>query len=103
MWRFLTVIVFLLSFSSTAHSQVLISLLLGDKLNSDKIEFGLDGGLNWSNIGNLDSNSSYRTFNLGFYFDILVDDKWSINTGVLVKSSLGADDLSEKDLEFLEI
>ena len=103
MWRFLTVIVFLLSFGSSAHSQVLISLLLGDKLNSDKIEFGLDSGLNWSKIGNLDSNSSYRTFNLGFYFDILVDDKWSINTGVLVKSSLGADDLSEKDLEFLEI
>ena len=105
MWRFLTVLVFLVSFGSTAHSQVLISLLLGDKLNSDKIEFGLDGGLNWSQIGNLDSNSSYRTFNLGFYFDILLDDKnkWSFYTGVLVKSQLGADKLSEQDLEFLEI
>lgn len=105
MWRFLTVLVFLLSFGSTAHSQVLISLLLGDKLNSDKIEFGLDGGLNWSKIGNLDSNSSYRTFNLGFYFDILLDDKakWSLYTGVLVKSQLGADKLSEQDLAFLEI
>lgn len=105
MWRFLTVLVFLLSFGSTAHSQVLISLLLGDKLNSDKIEFGLDGGLNWSQIGNLDSNSSYRTFNLGFYFDILLDDKakWSFYTGVLVKSQLGADKLSEQDLVFLGI
>jgi hypothetical protein len=86
-----------------AHSQVLISLLLGDKLNSDKIEFGLDGGFNWSQIDGLDSNSSYRTFNLGFYFDILVDDTWSIYTGVLVKSQMGADDLTENDLAFLGI
>jgi len=100
-----TLLFFLLFFGSVAHSQVLISLLLGDKLNSDKIEFGLDGGLNWSQIGNLDSSSSYRSFNLGFYFDILVSDNdtWSFNTGVLVKSQLGADELTENDLAFLEI
>jgi hypothetical protein len=102
-FRNLLVVLFFFGFVSAAHSQVLISLLLGDKLNSDKIEFGLDGGFNWSQIGNLDSNSSYRTFNLGFYFDILVDEKWSFNTGVLVKSQLGADKLTEKDLAFLEI
>lgn len=105
MRRIGTLLVFLLFFGSAAHSQVLISLLLGDKLNSDKIEFGLDGGLNWSQIGNLDSSSSYRSFNLGFYFDILVSDNdtWSFNTGVLVKSQLGSDKLTENDLAFLEI
>ncbi len=105
MWsvRNLIIALFFLGLGSTAHSQVLISLLLGDKLNSDKIEFGLDGGFNWSQIGNLDSNSSYRTFNLGFYFDILLNETWSFNTGVLVKSQLGADDLSQEDLAFLEI
>lgn len=36
-----------------SNGQVLISLLLGDKLNSGKLEFGLDGGVNWSNISNL--------------------------------------------------
>ena len=65
-----TLLIFLLFFGSSVHSQVLISLLLGDKLNSDKIEFGLDGGFNFSRIGNLDSSSSYSSFNLGFYFDI---------------------------------
>ena len=50
MWKSLTVFVFIVFFGTTAHSQVLISLLLGDKLNSDKIEFGLDGGLNWLKI-----------------------------------------------------
>lgn len=32
--------------SASVQSQVLISSLLGDKLNSDKLEFGMDGGLN---------------------------------------------------------
>ena len=80
MTKFRIVVVLLLLFGYSAHSQVLISLLLGDKLNSDKIEFGLDGGVNWSQIGNLDSSSSYRTFNIGFYFDILLDEKWSVYT-----------------------
>lgn len=103
MRKFQVFLAFLLFSGFIGHSQVLISLLLGDKLNSDKIEFGLDGGFNWSQINGLDSNSSYRTFNLGFYFDILVDDTWSIYTGVLVKSQLGSDELTDKDLAFLEI
>lgn len=32
------------------NSQVIIALLFGDKLNSDKLEFGLAGGLNQSHI-----------------------------------------------------
>ena len=103
MSKFRAVVVLLLLVGYSAQSQVLISLLLGDKLNSDKIEFGLDTGFNWSRINNLDSNSSLRTFNLGFYFDILLNEKWSFNTGVLVKSQLGADKLNVNDLEFLEI
>ena len=38
----------------TSNAQVLISILLGDKLNTGKIEFGLEGGANWSTIINLD-------------------------------------------------
>src|SRR6187401_290499 len=77
-----------------SNSQVLISILLGDKLNSGKIEFGLEGGANWSTISNLDGAKSLRTFNLGFYFDFkLKHPSWMLNTGVIVKSSMGADDL----------
>ena len=53
-----------------AHSQVLISLLFGDKLNSDGLEFGLEGGMNFSNISNLEGDKALSSFNLGFYFDI---------------------------------
>ena len=78
----------------TGHSQVLISILLGDKLNTGKIEFGLDGGANWSTIKNLDGAKSLTSFNLGFYFDFkLKDPSWMLNTGVIVKSTMGADEL----------
>jgi hypothetical protein len=93
----------LLIFNCTAYSQVLLSLLFGDKLNSDGLEFGLEGGVSWCQIDELDSHNSLTSFNLGFYFDIRLNDPWYIATGVLVKSKLGADELSPEDLDFLEI
>jgi len=83
------------------QGQVLISLLFGDMLNSDGLEFGLEGGVNWSNISGMETNKSLRTFNLGFYFDIRLKNQWSLYTGVLVKSNLGVDQLSANDLTFL--
>jgi hypothetical protein len=84
----------LLLLVNAARTQVLISILLGDKLNTGKIEFGLEGGANWSTIRNLDGAKSLRTFNLGFYFDFkLKNPSWMLNTGVIVKSSMGADEL----------
>jgi hypothetical protein len=74
----------------TLNGQVLISLLLGDKLNSDKLGFGLDGGVNFSNITNLEKSKWKTAFNLGFYFDIKIKEKLFIHTGVQVKSTLGA-------------
>ncbi len=73
------------------HSQVLISILLGDKLNSGKLEFGLDGGVNYSQ---LDQSKANGTFNLGFYFDFkLKNPNLMFHTGVIVKSTMGAKDL----------
>jgi len=85
------------------QSQVLIALLLGDKLNTGKIEFGLDGGLNFSNIGGLESNNFSNSFYLGFYFDVKVKNQWVLNTGLLVKSTLGADQLTAADLSYLGV
>jgi len=80
--------------SSNASSQVLLSLIFGDELNSDKIEFGLDGGINWSGLSGADNAKYMRNFNLGFYFDIRMDNSWMINTGVIVKSNMGAENLN---------
>jgi len=78
----------------SGQAQVIISLIFGDKLNSDKIEFGLDGGLNWSDLKGLPNSKGLTGFNLGFYFDFkLKNPSWMINTGVIVKSPMGARDL----------
>ena len=57
-------------FGPNANSQVVISLLFGDKLNSESVKFGLDGGINYSNLSNANSSDNQSGFNLGFYFDI---------------------------------
>lgn len=75
-----------------AQSQVLISLLFGDKLNSDKIKFGLEGGVNFANVTNLPTASTSTNFNIGFYFDFKLNENpnWYLHTGVIVKSTMGA-------------
>jgi hypothetical protein len=84
----------LLIIGYTTNAQVLISLLFGDKLNSPNIEFGLDGGVNYGNIANLEKSKMLPMFNLGFYFDIRLKNQWMLHTGVIVKSSMGADNLN---------
>lgn len=80
---------------TSARSQVLISLIFGDKLNSEFLEFGLEGGVNFSTISNMGSSATNPGFNLGFYFDIRSkkNPAWMINTGVIVKSPMGAQDI----------
>ena len=54
------------------NAQVLITLLLGDALNSEKIEFGLVGGLNRSYILDIEDSEGLNNFDVGFYFHILM-------------------------------
>ena len=85
------ILICLISFTATtARSQVVISLLFGEKLNSEKIEFGLIGGFNWSNLNELQEATALTSFNLGFYFHFKVAENSYLSTGVLVKSDLGA-------------
>lgn len=84
----------LLLIGYTSQSQVLISLLLGDKLNSDKIEFGLLGGLNRSYWTDISESEGMNNFNIGFYFHLMLNENSPtsfISTGVLVKSNVGAE------------
>jgi hypothetical protein len=98
--RLLTVAVFIVFSVHTADAQVLISIVFGDKLNSNKVEFGLDGGLSMSDLEGLPVGKARRALNLGFYFDIkLRDSSWMIHSGVMVKSSFGARKLPVYSLE----
>ena len=88
----LTIVWLCTSISFHLHSQVVISLLFGDELNSDKIKFGLDGGVNFSNLTGTEGSKFLENFNLGLYFDIQLKKKsnWYLHTGVLLKSEMGA-------------
>ena len=101
MKKYLLIATFLF-FSVESQSQVLITLLLGDKLNSDGLEFGLEGGINWTKISGLETTNYARKWNLGFYFDIRLKDQWFLYTGTLVKANMGVDKLTDNDLEFLK-
>lgn len=79
-----------LLFTLTPKAQVLISILLGDKLNTPKIEFGMIGGLNRSYLTDLTTSEGMNHFNLGFYFHLMIKNNSFISTGVLVKSNVGA-------------
>ena len=72
-------------------SQVLLSIIFGDKLNSGKVEFGMNGGLNFHNLRGISEAKGSNDWVLGFYFDILMKEKspWYVATGVYVKSNVG--------------
>lgn len=97
------IILLLVLMGISAQSQILISLLLGDKVNSEKIEFGFEGGMNFSNISNMDSKKYANDWNLGYYFVIKIKNNWYVNTGMLVKAKLGTGSLNHKDLEMLGV
>jgi len=96
------IILSLLLIGLSSQSQILITLLLGDKLNSPNLEFGLEGGLNWTNISGMETKNFARKWNLGFYFDFRLKNQWWLYTGVLVKSNMGVDNLTDNDLSFLQ-
>jgi hypothetical protein len=88
----LAVVLLTISLAIPVHSQVIISLLFGDELNSDKVRFGLDGGVNFSNLTAIEEAKFMENFNLGLYFDIELKEnpKWYLHTGLLLKSEMGA-------------
>jgi hypothetical protein len=86
----ISLVVLFLLVSNSLHAQVLISLLFGDALNSEKIEFGLTGGLNRSYLNNYNSSEGLNNFNLGFYFHVKMKENSFLSTGVYVKNSMGA-------------
>ena len=85
------VLLIFFGFSTQVKGQILISLLFGEALNTDKIEFGLVGGFNRSWIYDLEDSKGLNSFNIGFYFHLMLKNNPNsfISTGVLVKSNVG--------------
>jgi len=86
----IVLVLFVLATPATVNAQVLISLLFGDALNTEKIEFGLIGGFNQSYVRTISDAEALNNFNIGFYFHIQMMKSSYLSTGVLVKSNVGA-------------
>lgn len=95
------VLIALIIFSSAqlVQGQVLLSLLFGDKLNSGKVEFGLNAGFNRSNIRGISGTKGKNYGVLGFYFNVRLKEKspWYVATGVYVKSNIGGTNIPLDD------
>jgi len=72
-----------------ASAQVIIALLFGDKLNTDKLEFGLFGGPTFSNISNMGAEAK-AGFNLGLFFNVKMSENFFLHPEAIAKESLGA-------------
>lgn len=79
--------------SVTARSQVIISLLFGDKLNSEKITFGLLVGNGWNNQAGYKTSSWASGFNLGLYLGFKMSDRIFLQFDAMAKYKLGAKEL----------
>ncbi len=88
-----TTLVVVMLIASQLHSQVLIALLFGDKLNTDKLDFGLTAGLNLSTISNLADAKTKEGLNLALFFNIKLNDSWYIHPEAALKYAAGAKSL----------
>jgi hypothetical protein len=83
-------ITFMLAYSTIAKSQVIISLLFGEKLNSEKLSFGLLVGNSWSHLSGYNSSSSFSNFNLGLYLNWKLSDRFFLQFDAMAKYKLGS-------------
>jgi Outer membrane protein beta-barrel domain len=81
-------IILFLFISVPVKSQVIIALLFGDKLNTEKLEFGLTVGPNFSSVSN--SGADWKAgLGLGLYFNIKLSDNWFFHPEAIPKSPFG--------------
>lgn len=73
-----------------SSGQILIALVFGDKLNNDKLEFGMNVGINTSSISNVDYSQHQIGLNLGLNFVYKINDKFNLNPALYFSYPLGA-------------
>lgn len=74
---------------NSAKSQIVIALLFGDKLQSEKMEFGLNVGLNSSKFEGFELGRNAARLKLGMYIDFKINDRIIISPQALAISGYG--------------
>lgn len=83
-----------------AKSQILISILFGEQLNSGNMEFGLVAGMNLSTLPGLEAPEFKRSFGLGLFLDYKISETWILAVEANVKNALGASNLQLSDFPY---
>jgi hypothetical protein len=84
------IIAFMLAYSTIAKSQVIISLLFGDKLNSEKLTFGLSVGNSWAHLSDYKTSSSLSNLNLGLFLSLQMSERFYLQFDAMAKYRLGS-------------
>jgi hypothetical protein len=87
------IVIMLLLTISTTRSQVLISILFGEKLNSGNMVFGLMLCNGWNTLTGYSTSSNTSNFNLGLFLNLKLKNRFSLQFDALAKYKLGADEL----------
>ncbi len=77
--------------ASLAHSQVLIALLFGDKLNSDRFQLGIQLAGNFQNVTGYEGTSSRFSIGFGIFGELKLTEKLSLQPELLFKDPRGAE------------
>ena len=75
--------------TSLVRGQVLISILFGDKLNTDAIIFGLHVDYSFNKLTSIEPQDQLGKLNLALFFDFRLADQWRLNAEALAKYTRG--------------
>ena len=75
--------------SGFAQGQVLISILFGDKLNTDAMIFGLHVDYSFNKITSVEPQDALGKLNLSLFFDVRLKDQWRAEIEAIAKYTRG--------------
>jgi hypothetical protein len=86
------IILILLLMGPVVHSkgQVVMSLIFGDKLNTDDIFFGLHVDYSFNTLTNIKPSSSLQKFDFGLFLTFKTSERWRLNVEMMAKYTRGA-------------
>jgi hypothetical protein len=92
MIRLKKIILVLLLLGPVAHSkgQVVMSLIFGDKLNTDDIFFGLHVDYSFNNLSNVHPSTTLNRFDFGLFLTFKMKERWRLNVEMMAKYNRGA-------------
>jgi len=83
--------ILMFTFAATlAHSQVLIALLFGDKLSSEKFQLGINLVGNWQNVTGWEGTKNRFSIGFGIYGTWKLSKKFALQPELLFKDPRGA-------------